>query len=509
MSNSACSRRILASTRWTVRGFASCRAALRKSKIYPSAAEAVSDLKSDSTVLSGGFGLSGVPDSLINAILDNKEITNLTAVSNNAGVDGGGLGLLLASGQVTKMISSYIGENKTFERMYLGGQMQLDLTPQGTLAERIRSGGAGIPAFFTPAGVGTIIESGEIPSRYNTDGTVLSYSKKKESRIFNGRKYIMEEAIFGDYALIKAYKADQSGNLQFRYAAENFNGAMARNAKITIVEAEHIVADGEIDPNAVHVPSIYVDRIVQSTTEKKIEKHTYSKSNEEALETLGTGEAQAKRERIVKRASQEFKDGTYANLGIGMPMLAPGFIEADLAITLQSENGILGLGKYPEKGQEDPDLINAGKETVTINPGASFFGSHESFGMIRAGKINLTMLGAMQVSQFGDLANFMLPGKVKGMGGAMDLVANPQETRVVVVMEHTSKGKPKILKACRFPLTGPKCVSRIITELAVFDVDTESGLTLIEVAHGVTVDEIEVQTEAPFKVSENLKTMEA
>ena len=226
-------------------------------KVYESATAALQDVVTNGQTLAvGGFGLCGIPEALISALKETG-VKDLTCISNNAGVDDFGLGKLLATRQIKKMISSYVGENKEFERQYLSGELEVELTPQGTLAEKLRAGGAGIPAFFTQTGVGTLIAEG------------------KEEREFNGKTYIMEESLTADISLVKAYKADKAGNLVFRKTAQNFNPVCAMAGKITVAEVEQIVEIGELDPDAIHLPGIYVNRIVlNATPEKRIEQMT-------------------------------------------------------------------------------------------------------------------------------------------------------------------------------------------------------------------------------------------
>ncbi len=473
-------------------------------KVVANADQAVEDIRDGATLMLGGFGLCGIPENSIAALLK-KGVKNLTCISNNAGVDDFGIGLMLKTHQVKKMISSYVGENKEFERQLLSGELEVELTPQGTLAERIRAGGAGIPAFYTPAGVGTEVAEG------------------KQVREFDGKKYIEEKWLKADFAIIKAWKGDTAGNLIFKGTTQNFSPMMAAAGKITIAEVEELVPAGSLDPAQIHTPGIYVQRIFQGKNyEKRIEQRTTAPhaprggaKNADSETKLAFGElkvapplgAGLDKNQIAQRIAREVKDGYYVNLGIGIPTLVANYIPEGINVVLQSENGLLGIGPFPTEENVDADLINAGKQTVTMIDGSSLFSSAESFAMIRGGHVDLTILGAMEVSENGDIANWKIPGKmVKGMGGAMDLVASADN--IIVAMQHVNKaGESKLLKSCNLPITGLACVKKIVTELAVLEVMPEGGFKLLETAPGITVEDVKKATEGKLIIADDVKEM--
>lgn len=428
-------------------------------------------MKDGDVVSMGGFGIVGIPENGVLSMIK-KNVKDIKIVSNIAGIADWGIGLLLKGHQVSEMNASYVGENPTFEKQYLSGQICLNMIPQGTLAERCRMGSCGIAAAYVKAGVGTYVEMGGFPMRLGSDGkSILQVTRPRERRHFDGREYLLEEAIRVDYAMVKAFQADKKGNLRFRKTARNFNVDMAGGARFTLAEVEEIV--DEIPPDKIHFPGCFVDRVYKSPhVSRKIERLKFREPDANGDAKKGKQgkeeEKDSRRLRIAFRAVKELEEGMYCNLGIGIPVIVANSVIGKVDVDLQSENGLVGMGPYPFKGKQDPDIINAGKECITEATGACHNRSTCAFGMMRGLHLHKTMLGSLQVSETGDIANWIIPGqKVKGMGGAMDLVSCGSS--VIVVMEHVGPGgTAKLLPECSIPLTGKGVASRLITDMVPY-----------------------------------------
>lgn len=438
-----------------------------------SAAEAAALVKDGDVLLAGGFGMTGAPVHLLHALAETGT-TGLTYVGNNVGEAGLGGGRLLRNGQLAKAIGSYFTSNPEAVRAAQDGTMTVTLLPQGTLAEALRAGGAGIGGFYTPSAAGTAVAEGA------------------ETRVLNGVEQVFVPGLRGDVAFVRAWKADTAGNLVYRMTEQNFNRAMAMAARTVIAEAEEIVDVGALDPEQVHTPCLYVDYLVQARLREE------DLGSSAAVAPGGAG--RDVRSVIAERALAEFRPGDVVNLGIGIPTLVADLLRPEHGVMLHTENGMLGVGPAPERGGAMEYPVNAGKVPVTALPGSAYFDSSESFAMIRGGHVDVAVMGGLQVDASANLANWAVPGKpLLGVGGAMDLASGAK--RLIVTMTHVGRdGRAKIVGACDLPLTARRVVDTVVTDLAVFRF-VDGRLTLTELMPGTDLEQVRAATDAEFDVA--------
>jgi 3-oxoacid CoA-transferase len=461
-------------------------------KVARNAAAAVSDIPDGATLLFGGFGVvQSWPNSLLLALREHGA-RDLTLIFNTPGVGPVSAQALAEAGLVRRVIASFAAyptRSTPIEEQVKAGKIALELVPQGTLAERVRAGGAGIPAFYTPTGVGTLVAEG------------------KERRTIDGREYVLERALRADYAFIRAHRADRVGNLVYRRGARNLHPLFATGARVTLAEVDAVVAPGDLDPECVVTPGIYVDRVVLTEHPLDVEEvRALSRRYGRAIHMEPRPDIGGlPPDLMARRAAMLLRDGEYVNLGLGLPTLLSNHIEGR-DITLHSENGMLSFGPLAEEGAEDVDLYNASGQLVSMLPGASFFDSLYAHGMARGGRVTTVVLGAFQVSEHGDLANWNVPGSGKGgIGGAMDLAAGG--ARVVALTYHaTRKLEPKLVSRCTYPLTAIGCVREIVTDLAYITVEPE-GFVLRELAPGVSVERVRSLTGGHLRMDSDLREM--
>ncbi|GLY65602.1 3-oxoacid CoA-transferase [Amycolatopsis taiwanensis] len=461
-------------------------------KVKASPAEAVSDIGDGASIAIAGFGVAHrFPSSLVVA-LHEQGTTGLTVYCNGLGQPGAPTAHLLADGkQIARLVTCFSarpGIVSEAERQIRAGLMELELVPQGTLVERMRAGGAGIPAFYTPAGYGTPIAEG------------------KEIRYFDGKPHVLERAIRTDFAFVRAHRADEFGNLQMRGGSRNFNVSFAKAAAVTIAEVDEIVPAGEISPEDVDLPGVFVSRVVRSTVQLDVKNLPMRPSRAAGSGRSYAGKPALTREEMARRTAALLPDGAIVNLGAGLPVLVSNFI-GDRSVILHAENGMLNYGEIIRDDTFDPDVHDAGGFFVGVRPGASFFESVTSFEIARSGRLDAVVLGAYQVAANGDLANWTLPTMTGGgIGGAMDLAVGAR--RVIALLEHTdSQGNSKLVEGCEFELTAPGCVDTVVTDLALLT-RTPEGFRLDEIARGFTVDEVLAQTRMRVTVAEHVGTMQ-
>ena len=461
-------------------------------KVVASPQEALADLSEGSSIAIAGFGLAHrFPSSLLAAVRDNGT-KKLCLVCNSLGAaDELRAQFLVNNGQVNRLIVSFSarpGMKSKAEEMIAAGEVTVELVPQGTLVERMRAGGAGLAGFYTPTAVGTPIAEG------------------KELRYFDGKPYILERALQVDYALLRAHRGDRLGNLQFRGGSQNFNTSFAKAARIAIAEVDEIVEPGEIPPDQVDLPGVFVSRLVKSTVKIRLEDVMPTRRSRPAdVPRTYNGKTALTREAMARRAAQLLPEGSVVNLGIGIPTLVSNHLmERD--VTLHAENGVLNYGQIVTGEDVDPDIYNAGGQFVSLRPGASFFDSVTSFEIARSGKLFAVILGAYQVDQDANLANWTTPDQVGGgIGGAMDLVAGASQ--VIIIMEHRdSRDRAKLVPTCSYPLTGVGCVDVVVSDLALIR-RRDGEFVLEEVAPGFSADEVLGLTDMALKVSPELSVM--
>jgi len=428
-------------------------------------------VNSGDTILVGGFGMTGNPVHLLHALAE-TDVRDLTYVANNVGEAGLGGGRLLRNGQIKKAIGSFFTSNREAVAAAQSGAIAFELLPQGSLAEAIRAGGAGLGGFYTPTAASTVLAAG------------------RETKVINGKEYLFQPALRGNVALIRAWQADTAGNLVYRMTENNFNQAMATAADLVIAEVEQIVPVGALDPNQIHTPGCFVDYLVQAQV-------TLADLGSSASVATSSKKVDDVRMKMAERALAELQPGDVVNLGVGIPTLVADLITPQHGIILHTENGMLGVGPEPKAGGALDYPINAGKIPVTALPGASYFDSTTSFAMIRGGHVQVAIMGGLQVDEQANLANWAVPGKpLLGVGGAMDLASGAE--RLIVTMEHTTReGESKVVPACTLPLTATAAVDLLITDLAVFRF-MDGQLTLTELMSGTTLDEVRAKTTATF-----------